>query len=172
MLVVIAVFILNIFVRERYMRKRFNPWKDKRRNFDVIIIGERYDLQKLHLNVGKTLEETVKGRSLYASFHILRTYFSLLGHNGKVYIIYNEKYLWDFTPIDMSIVEHSVTLSVMGCKYVGIKWKFPIIFLPFHLIRRAFGNFIPVKKDIENSLISQIKEFCKERQIQIEFIKI
>lgn len=172
MLILIAVFILNIYVRERYMRNRFNPWKDKRRNFDAIVIGEKYDLRKLHLNVDNTLKETVRGRSLYASFHILRTYFSLLGHNGCVYIIYNDKYLYDFTPIDMSIVEHPVTLSVMGCKYVGMKWKFPLIFLPLHFSRRIFGNFIPVKKDIESSLILQIKEFCEERQLAIEFIKV
>ncbi len=154
------------------MRKRFNPWKDTRRNFDAIVIGERYDLRRLHLNGSKILKETVRGRSLYASFHILRTYFSLLGHNGKVYIVYNDKYLYDFTPIDMSIVEHPVTLSIMGCKYVGIKRKFPLLFLPLHFIRRISGNFIPVKKNIESSLISQIGEFCEARQIQIEFIKV
>ena len=93
MLTAITLFILNIYIRERHMRKRFNPWKDTRRNFDAIVIGERYDLRRLHLNGSKILKETVRGRSLYASFHILRTYFSLLGHNGKVYIVYNDKYL-------------------------------------------------------------------------------
>lgn len=172
MLTAITLFILNIYIRERHMRKRFNPWKDTRRNFDAIVIGERYDLRRLHLNGSKILKETVRGRSLYASFHILRTYFSLLGHNGKVYIVYNDKYLYDFTPIDMSIVEHPVTLSIMGCKYVGIKRKFPLLFLPLHFIRRISGNFIPVKKNIESSLILQIGEFCEARQIQIEFIKV
>ena len=50
MLTAITLFILNIYIRERHMRKRFNPWKDTRRNFDAIVIGERYDLRRLHLN--------------------------------------------------------------------------------------------------------------------------
>lgn len=36
MLTAITLFILNIYIRERHMRKRFNPWKDTRRNFEQL----------------------------------------------------------------------------------------------------------------------------------------
>ena len=62
MLTAITLFILNIYIRERHMRKRFNPWKDTRRNFDAIVIGERYDLRRLHLNGSKILEDAVSMR--------------------------------------------------------------------------------------------------------------
>ena len=63
MLTAITLFILNIYIRERHMRKRFNPWKDTRRNFDAIVIGERYDLRRLHLNGSKILKEITGNRA-------------------------------------------------------------------------------------------------------------
>ncbi|RHL05886.1 hypothetical protein DW036_18220 [Bacteroides sp. AF39-11AC] len=170
--VVGIILIANLYVRNRYMRRRFNPWHDKRRNFETIVIGDKYNVNRLCISIDKTLEETIWGRSLYASFHILRTYFSLLKNDGKVYIVYREKYLEDFSPIDMSIVYHPVTLSIIGCKYWFIERKFPIFFMLLYWCKRVFRIFTAPKRDIEASLISQIKLFCEERQIQVEFIKI
>lgn len=169
---IVAVFIANLYVRNKYMYRRFNPWKDKRRNFDTLIIGQRYNISKLNPAIGISLEEIIWGRSLYASFHILRAYFSLLKMNGRVYIVYNEKCLKEFSPIDMSIVNHPVTLSIMGCRCCGLKRKFPIIFLLLYWIEKVCYKIIIPRKDFEASLVSQIKEFCEERQIHVEFIKI
>lgn len=171
-LVLFILFVVNLFLREFCRQRRFNPWVDARRNFDVLVIGEKRDVRKIPLSSGEILEETVWGRSLYASFHILRTYFSLLKCKGKVYIIYRQRFLTAFSPMDMAIVTHPVTLSIMGIKHQGLKRKFPVWFSMVHWWKMVFSVFTIPNENTEESLILQIREFCEERQLKIEFVKI
>ena len=97
--IVLAILIVY-FINKRFIfelnknSNRINFMKDKRRNFDTIIIGKRpYKDKGIQRETVSILNLTNKRRSFFASYLILIHYYSYLREDGKgiIYIIKGKK---------------------------------------------------------------------------------
>ena len=152
------------------MSKNPGTFKEKRRNFDVLVIGDMYDVQGIIPGDKTYLLFDAPNRTLFASFLILQCKFSWLREGkGKCIILCkrkNEKSK-SISMFDVPFL-HKILLKQYGIKRQLIELNYPLLFHPLQVLK-----FVCEKKHFTSSIekcpFPEIEEFCKQRDIELEY---
>lgn len=170
--IVLAILIVYL-INKRFIfelnknSNRINFMKDKRRNFDTIIIGRRpYKNKGIQTDTVSILNLTNRRRSFFASYLILIHYYSFLREDGKgiIYIIKNKKNEENYITIYDWIHFHSVIKSKLKLNNQIIN-RFPLFFCYWKF---KVKDFFIDKADL--SIEERIFIFCQERNLNFKII--
>lgn len=147
--------------------KQPNLLQDKRRNFDIIYIGDL-------CQYGAGLDLTVKYSNLYSDYLLLQRYYSLLSKTGRV--IFNIKANRNYMKSQKLSwfvlgMLHPVTLLEHGKVYYNYVYKWEELFTPLYYIIRHIVPNVNNEDSIlnKNDLVDEIKKFACDRSIKVEF---
>ena len=173
--ILLGIFITNLLVikKMRFPAGFFNA-KCKVRNVDYLIIG---DLCNPHLFIPEKasyIQISAPGRSLPASFEILRHTTGILKENGTAVIVdcgNRNKKGSVFSVFDIPILSLSpVSIKYLQLEKVKRKSYFPILFAPIGSIRLllnlAGGNLLEVFAT--DAKFEEMARFCGERDIRLK----
>lgn len=161
------VYFANKYFLSHLNNSRINFMKDKRRNFDTIIIGRPSEKEnRIQTNTTDVLNLTNRKRSLFASYLFLIHYYSFLREDGKgmIYIIKNRKEEENYITIYDWVHFHSVIKSRLKLNNRFIN-RIPLLFC---CRKFKIKDFFIDKKGL--SLEKRILTFCQERQLNIKII--
>ena len=167
--------IIQIITGNRYIRKKIfekNPgtFTESRRNFDVLVIGEMYDVQGIIQKDKTYLQFDAPNRTLFASFLILQGKFSWLNEGkGKCIILCrtdNEK-IKNISMFDIPFL-HPIIMNKYKLKRQQIELNYPLLFHPVQVLRFLFGKKYDMSS-IEKCPLSEIEDFCTQRAIELEY---
>lgn len=162
----IITYILNRYYSNVISNQSFNFATDNRRNFTHLIIGNKDTSQQYN----NSLKFIAPQRSLYASYIIIQTYYSLLQEDGisTIHITYSNKYISNLSLLDFRLM-HPITKAQLG--YISkshISDRFPFL----HVLH-SICNYRLRSKSSEQykitSLKNEIIQFCSIRNISIKF---
>lgn len=171
----IATILVGIWILY-FMNKRFvselnnnciNFMRDKRRNFDTIIIGKPPRKEKeISTNTINLLKLTNTKRSFFASYLILIHYYSYLREDGKgiIYIFKSKKNEENYVTIYDWIHFHPVIKSKLKLNNQIIN-RLPLF---FYFRKFKVKDFFIDKADL--SIEERILIFCQERNLNIKII--
>lgn len=167
--ILIVYFINKGFISElnNNNNNRTNFMKDKRRNFDTIIIGRYpYKDKGILTNTVSVLNLTNRRRSLFASYLILIHYYSYLREDGKgiIYIIKSKKNEENYITIYDWIHFHPVIKSRLKLNN-QIIYRFPLLFCYWKF---KVKDFFIDRADF--SIEERILIFCQERNLKFKII--
>lgn len=143
--------------------QRIDYLNDKRRDFDILVIGKPMVLAN---DGSKVLYFTHERRTLLSSYLFLIHNFSYLREDGEGLIIINTK--------DMECEDNYITIFDYKCFHPVINMKFGLNTrllnaVPLLYCFRKFRASNYFEKHID--LMSVMTDFCKERNLKIQFIK-
>ncbi len=160
----------NAFVREKILEKNPGTFTEKRRNFDVLVIGDKYDVREIVPEDKMYLQFDAPDRNLFASYLILRGKFSWLKEGeGKCIIVCkktNEKKK-NISMFDIPFL-HTITINKFNLKKQQTELKYPMLFHPFLVLKFLFGRKYDVSS-VELCPLQEIEDFCKQRDIELEY---
>lgn len=149
-----------------------NPgtFTEKRRNFDVLIIGDMYDVRGIIPRDKTYLQFDAPDRTLFASFLILQCKFSWLREGaGKCIILCkksNEKKK-TVSVCDAPFL-HTIVLKKYKLERLQRDLKLPLLFHPLQVLKFFCGRKYTVSY-IEKCPLPEIEDFCKQRDIVLEY---
>lgn len=160
----------NQFIQNKIKAKNPNTFTEKRRNFDILVIGEKYDVTSI-ISDGKTfLQFDAPDRTLFASYLILQAKFSWLNEGkGKCVIICrkaNERKK-DISMFDIPFL-HVITIDKYKLKRQETELKYPFLFHPLQVMRFFFGKKYNMSI-AERCPLQEIEDFCAQRDIELEY---
>lgn len=166
-LVLCIFYLTNKSFQSKLKNNCINFMQDKRRNFDIIIIGK--PLRKnssIQIDSTKTLYLTNRKRSLFASYLILLHYYSYLREDGKgiIYIIRKKDEEKNYITIYDWIYFHPVIKSRLKMSN-KLLYKIPLLYC---YKKFKINNFFIDKKN--TSLENRIYTFCQERYLNVKII--
>lgn len=143
---------------------------EKRRNFDVLVIGDRCDVQGIIPKDKTYLQFDAPDRTLFASFLILQCKFSWLKEGkGKCIILCKKK---NEKKKKISIADapflHAIVLKKYGLERLQRDLNFPLLFHPLQVLMFFCGKKYTASY-IEKCPMSEIEDFCKQRDIVLEY---
>ena len=160
----------NYFIQNKIKAKNPNTFTEKRRNFDVLFIGEKYDVTGIIPDSKTFLQFDAPNRTLFASFLILQAKFSWLNEGkGKCVIICrkeNERKK-HISMFDIPFF-HIITINKFKLKKQQIELKYPLFFHPFQVAGFLFGKKYD-KSIVEKCPLQEIEDFCAQRDIELEY---
>jgi len=171
--IILASVIVTYWSNKRLLNKiksyKFHLLEDEKRNFDILVIGDNYNVELVNKNVYKNC---LKYRSLYSSYLILRERFSLLREDGEgvVFIVARKNNVTGISPIDY-INFHQITCKRLNCTPNRFRRKFPIASYVIWYLKQIFSMKKPNKMTWEE-LAMRINSFCNERNIIVEIIEL
>lgn len=167
--------ILQIISGSSYVRKRIsekNPgtFTENRRNFDVLVIGDMYDVKDI-ISQNKTyLQFEAPDRTLFASFLILQGKFSWLNEGkGKCIIVCkksNEKKK-NVSMFDIPFL-HNIMITKYKLRIQQIELKYPLLSHPLQVCKFIFGKKYDISS-VEKCPLPEIEVFCAQRDIEFEY---
>lgn len=160
----------NSSVRKKICDKNPGTFTENRRNFDVLIIGEMYDVKEIIEKDKTYLQFDAPNRTLFASFLILQGKFSWLNEGKGKCIILCKKSNENKKNISMFDVPflHSIIINKYKLKRLQVELKYPLFFHPLLVIKFLLGkkyNMSSVKK----CPLTEIDDFCVQRDIELEY---
>lgn len=160
----------NTSVRKKICEKNPGTFTENRRNFDVLVIGEKYDVTEL-VQEGKTyLQFDAPNRTLFASFLILQCKFSWLREGkGKCIILCrksNEKKK-NISMFDIPFL-HKIIIKEFKLTKQQQELKYPLLFHPLLVYKFFVGEKYKVCSVVKCPL-PEIEEFCELRDIELEY---
>ena len=160
----------NRYVQNKIKDKNPKTFTEKRRNFDVLVIGEKYDVTGI-IPEGKTfLQFDAPNRTLFASFLILQGKFSWLKEDwGKCVIISrkdNERKR-DISMFDIPFL-HVITINKFKLHRQQTELKYPLLFHPLQVMAFFFGRKYNTSS-VEKCPLQEIEDFCAQRDIELEY---
>lgn len=160
----------NSFVRKKIYEKNPGTFSESRRNFDVLIIGEMFNVKEIISNDKTYLQFDAPNRTLFASFLILQGKFSWLCEGrGKCIIICrkcNEKKK-KVSMFDIPFL-HSIIIKKYGLKRQQVELYYPLIFHPLQVLKYLLGMNNNMSF-VEKCPLSEIEDFCAQRDIELEY---
>lgn len=160
----------NSYVRKRICEKNPGTFIENRRNFDVLVIGDMYDVKDIIPQNKTYLQFDAPDRTLFASFLIMQGKFSWLNEGkGKCIIVCkksNEKKK-TVSMFDIPFL-HTIIINKYNLKKQQAELKHPLFSHP-----RLACKFILGKKysmsSVEKCPFLEIEEFCAQRDIEFEY---
>lgn len=160
----------NTFVRNKICEKNIGTFTETRRNFDVLIIGEKYHMEEIISNDKTYLQFDAPNRTLFASYLILQGKFSWLREGkGKCIILCrkcNEKKK-NISLFDIPFF-HTIVIKKYNLKRQQAELNYPLLFHPLQVLNFLFGKKYNVSF-AEKCPLSEIEEFCAQRNIELEY---
>lgn len=160
----------NSYVRKRICEKNPGTFTENRRNFDVLVIGEMYDVKDIIQENEKYLQFDAPDRTLFASFLILQGKFSWLNEGkGKCIILCkkeNEKQK-NISMFDIPFL-HTIIINKYKFKRQRAELKYPLFFHPLRVCKFISGKKYNTSV-LEKCPLPEIEEFCKQRNIILEY---
>lgn len=169
-LLILQIISGNNWVYKKIYSKNPGTFTENRRNFDVLVIGEKYDVKEI-IEEGKTyLQFDAPNRTLFASFLILQGKFSWLNEGkGKCIILCkksNEKKN-DISIFDIPFL-HSIIINKYKLKRKQTELKYPLFSHPLLIIKFLFGKKYNLSST-EKCPLPEIEDFCTRRDIELEY---
>ena len=160
----------NSFVRKRILEKNPGTFTEKRRNFDILVIGEKYDVKDLIPDNKTYLQFDAPDRTLFASALLLQGKFSWLNEGqGKCIIICKRS---NENRMTTSILDipflHAIIISKYKLKKQQTELKYPLISHPLLVFKFLFGKKYNMSS-IEKCPFPEIVDFCEQRDIELEY---
>lgn len=166
-----CVFIvLNLYAKKKISWGADHLFSDIGRNYDYLLIGEPWDYSVLK---GKAITFFAPNRSILSSYELTRRLYSLLKEeSGTVILSCQEK---NFNSKRISVQDipylHETQLHKYHIANAKLKKYLPFLFAPFETF-----TFLLHKKRVKNgnmdtSQYPEIRDFCKERSINLGIIK-
>ncbi|MBQ9204532.1 MAG: hypothetical protein IJ155_09855 [Prevotella sp.] len=160
----------NQYVQNKIKAKNPNTFTEKHRNFDLLVIGEKYDVTSI-IPEGKTfLQFDAPNRSLFASFLILQAKFSWLNEGkGKCIIICRKR---NEESRSVSIFDipflHVITINKYKLRRQQSELKSPLLSHPLQVMNFFFGRKYD-NSSVERCPLKEIEDFCAQRDIELEY---
>ena len=167
---IIQVVSGNDTIRKKIYEKNPGTFTENRRNFDVLVIGEMYDVKDIIQENKTYLQFDAPDRSLFASFLILQGKFSWLKEGqGKCIVLCkkeNEKKK-SISMFDMPFL-HTIIINKYKLKRQQTELEYPLFFHPLQVRKFIFGKKYNMSV-VEKCPLPEIEEFCKQRNIILEY---
>lgn len=160
----------NTSIRKKICEKNPGTFTESRRNFDVLIIGEKYEVTDL-VQEGKTyLQFDAPNRSLFASFLILQCKFSWLREGKGKCIILCRKSNEEKKKISMFDIPflHKIIINKYKLTKHQRELKYPLIFHPLQVYNFFVGENYNASSVVKCPL-PEIEDFCAQRDIELEY---
>lgn len=160
----------NSLIRRKICDKNPGTFTESRRNFDVLVIGEKFDLNGI-IDKGQTyLQFDAPNRTLFASFLILQCKFSWLNEGkGKCFILCkksNEKRK-ELSIFDVPFL-HPVIINRYKLKRLQSELNYPLFIHPLQVLKFLFGKKFDSSTE-EKCPLHEIEIFCAQRNIKLEY---
>lgn len=172
--VVIFLFVVALMVDNRAKKlldeqTSYVYGKKQVRNADCLIIGDMVDCANICRADDVAVCIMSPGKSLEASFWILKRMFSILDEeHGKVVIAVKDK---NINKRGVSLFEYSflspVYRNILNVHYLERQRRHPFFFAPLKSTRLVCG--FRHKSEKSDCLDARIADFCQERGIVVEF---
>ena len=172
--VVIFLFVVALMVDNRAKKlldeqTSYVYGKKQVRNADCLIIGDMVDCANICRADDVAVCIMSPGKSLEASFWILKRMFSILDEeHGKVVIAVKDK---NINKRGVSLFEYSflspVYRNILNVHYLEKQRCHPFFFAPLKSTRLVCG--FRHKSEKSDCLDARIADFCQERGIVVEF---
>ena len=160
----------NNFIRKKIYEKSPGTFTENRRNFDVLVIGDLYDVQSIIPKDKMYLQFDAPDRSLFASFLILQGKFSWLKEGkGKCIILCkkdNEKKKI-VSMFDIPFL-HTIIINQFKLKRQQAELKHPLFSHPLQVFKFLFGKKHKMSS-VEKCPLMEIEDFCAQRDIELEY---
>ncbi len=160
----------NSYVRKRICEQNPGTFTENRRNFDVLVIGEMYDIKDIIPQNKTYLQFEAPDRTLFASFLILQGKFSWLNQGkGKCIIICkksNEKNK-TVSLFDIPFL-HTIIINKYKLKKQQAELKYPLLSHPRQVCKFLSGKMYNMSS-VEKCPLPEIEEFCAQRDIEFEY---
>lgn len=160
----------NSFVRKKICLKNPGTFRETRRNFDVLVIGEMYDVRGI-IEKNKTyLQFDAPNRSLFASFLILQGKFSWLNEGKGKCIILCRKSNEKENKISMFDIPflHRIIINKYKLKRTQAELNYPLFYHPLLVLQFFFGKKYNTST-VQKCPLSEIENFCAQRDIEFEY---
>lgn len=167
---VIFLVILNEAVLYK-MRKERAPFdsRSRVRNVDYLVIGDLCRIQEIVPDGMTYVKITSPGRSLAASYEILRHTFSILKETGGTVAIIGKESTTGYAVFDVPYF-HQVTIERLRLERLN-RWKsLPILAVPIKSLGFIFGVGHSVQETVCSN--ENVAAFCRDREIQLRFYSI
>jgi len=167
---IIQIVSGNDAIRKKIYEKNPGTFTENRRNFDVLVIGEKYDVKDIIQENETFLQFDAPERTLFASFLILQGKFSWLNEGkGKCIILCkkeNEKKK-NISMFDIPFL-HTIIINKYKHKRQRAELKYPLFFHPLRVCKFISGKKYNMSV-VEKCPLPEIEEFCKQRNIILEY---
>lgn len=167
---IIQIVSGNDAIRKKIYEKNPGTFTENRRNFDVLVIGEMYDVKGIIQENEKYLQFDAPDRSLFASFLILQGKFSWLNEGkGKCIILCKKENEMgkNISMFDIPFL-HTIIISKYKLKRQRAELKYPLFFHPLRVCKFIFGKKYNMSV-VEKCPLPEIEEFCRQRNITFEY---
>lgn len=176
LLVILLTFNSMIKKKQSKQKVAFGIYSDIR-NIDCLVIGDIVNLANIVPANRSFIKITAAGRSMGASYEILKHTSSILKENGgEVYLVVdrnirNKK----FSVFDIQWL-HPIIIQKYNLFRLAKKARFPLFFAPAKSLRcllniakssQMLRNYI-----FDNELIMEINDFCQARGIKLHLVTI
>lgn len=170
LLQILQIMSGNSYVRKRIGEKNPGTFIENRRNFDVLVIGEMYDVKDIIPQNKTYLQFDAPDRTLFASFLILQGKFSWLNEGkGKCIIICkksNEKKKI-VSMFDIPFL-HTIIINKYKLKKQQAELTYPLLSHPMQVRKFIFDKRYDTSS-VEKCPLPEIEEFCTQRDIEFEY---
>ena len=160
----------NSYVRKRISEKNHGTFTENRRNFDVLVIGDMYDVKDIISQKKTYLQFDAPDRTLFASFLILQGKFSWLNEGkGKCIIVCkkNNEKKKNVSMFDIPFL-HTIIINKYKLKKQQAELKYPLLSHPLQVCKFIFGQKYNISS-VEKCPFPEIEEFCAQRDIEFEY---
>lgn len=168
--VAIMFAILNEAVLYK-MRKDIAPFdsRSRIRNVDYLVIGDLCRIQEIAPEGMTYVKITSPGRSLTASYEILRHTFSILKEAGGTVAIIGKESTTGYTVFDVPYF-HQVTIERLELERLNKCRSLPILAAPIKSLGFLFGAGRSIRETV--CLDENVSAFCREREIELKFYSV
>lgn len=174
----IAFLICNDMIKKKQNKQRiaFGIYSDIR-NVDCLVIGDIVNLTNI-IPIGRSfIQITAVGRSLEASYEILKHTSSILRENGgEVYLVTDENIQREkFSVFDIQWL-HPITILKYNLFHLERKTRFPLFFAPVKSLRFLLNIYksgqILESQLPDDNLFTEIAGFCQARDFKLHIVTV
>ena len=147
------------------------------RNIDCLVIGDLVNLTNIIPANQSCIKITAAGRSMRASFEILKHTSSILKENeGEVYLVVDGNIRNNnFSVFDIQWL-HPIIIRKYNLFCLAKKARFPIFFAPRKSLRCLLNITKPSQmlrsQSLDNEMIMEIDRYCQARGIKLHLLTI
>lgn len=167
---IIQVVSGNNAIRKKICEKNPGTFTENRRNFDVLVIGDMYNVDGIVPKEKMYLQFDAPDRTLFASFLILQCKFSWLREGAGKCIILCKKENEKKRRISMFDIPflHKIIVKKYRLGRQQTQLNYPLLFHPIQ-VSRFLSEKKYNKSSIEKCPLSEIEDFCRQRNIELEY---
>ncbi len=164
----LVLFSFNLLI-VRKMSKQIESFASHSqiRNINFLIIGDMCDVKKL-VQSDSYIQISAPGRSLKASFEVLRHTFSILkAHEGTVIIVTQKDNTEGYSVFDVPYF-NKITINRLHLESLILASKMSLFTAPIRSIKFFLGIYTTRLSDATCPL-KEVINFCEERNINLVF---